>query len=83
MSDINFSIKVEHSNGKPANNVNVTVYDNANLGGGSDSGYTNSSGWVYLSIYCIGGSFPGKVYINGNEVGRQSFSDGSTGSYTI
>ena len=83
MATINFSIKVRDNRGNAVSSVNVTVYDDANIGGSSDSGYTDSDGWVYLSFYCIGGSFPGKVYVDGDEVGGQRFSDGSTGSYTI
>ncbi|MGK0136603.1 MAG: hypothetical protein ACI9DJ_000044 [Algoriphagus sp.] len=83
MANISFSIKVRYKNRNAAANVKVTVYDDANIGGSSDSGYTASDGWVFLSFYCLRGSFPGKVVIDGDEVGRQSFSDGSTGSYTI
>lgn len=83
MPTISFSIKVRDSRGNAVSNASVTVYDDANIGGSSDSGYTDSDGWVHLSFYCIRGSFPGKVYINGDEVGRRRFSDGSTGSFTI
>ncbi|MFT5884230.1 MAG: hypothetical protein ACI9IP_000685 [Arcticibacterium sp.] len=83
MDTISFSIKIRDKHRNPIPNVEVTVYDDANIGGSSDSGYTASDGWVFLSFYCIAGSFPGKVFVNGDQVGRQSFSDGSTGSYTI
>lgn len=81
MPNINFSIKVIDGNNQPVNNIEVSVFDNANIGGSYDSGYTNEDGWVYLSIHCFEYSFPGKVLIDGNKVGNQSFSDGDTASY--
>lgn len=83
MATINFSVKVIDGRGNAISNASVTVYDDANIGGSADSGYTDSDGWVNLSFYCIGGSFPGKVFINGNEVGNTRFSDGSSASFTI
>ncbi len=83
MPDKNFSIKVIDRKSRPVVNIEVSVYDNANIGGSYDSGYTDDDGWVYLSIHCFGYSFPGKVFIDGNEVGNQSFSDGDTASYYL
>jgi hypothetical protein len=83
MPDINFSIKVIDSSGRPISNVKVAVFDNANIGGSYDSDYTDDDGWVTLSIPCFGYSFPGKVFIDGEEVGSQTFSDGDSASYYL
>ncbi|MCB0457596.1 MAG: hypothetical protein R2776_07025 [Flavobacteriaceae bacterium] len=83
MSDISFSIKIVDDDGRGMSNIEVSVFDDAFLGTSYQSEYTDSDGWAFFSFYAVSGSFKGKVYVDGYEVGISNFYDGDTGSYSI
>lgn len=83
MTDITISIRVIDSGSNPRSNIEVHVTDYANIGGSSYSEYTDSDGWASFTFFCVSSSLKVEVYVDGNDMGKHTFYDGDTASYTI
>jgi hypothetical protein len=73
-----FSVKVVHSNGRPAGDVGVMI--DYGILNGHDEKRTDRDGWVEFHNH---GDRPGTIWVHGHEKGDHSLADGKTYSFTV
>lgn len=73
-----FSIRVLDSNGDPREGVGVQIYYDINFTG--DKKRTDEDGWVTFTNY---DHRPGEIWVDGEDMGHHSLSDGRTYSFTV
>jgi hypothetical protein len=73
-----FSVRVMHSNGRPAEDVGVMI--DYGILGGCDEKRTDSDGWVEFHNHS---EDPETIWVHGEKMGEHSLADGKTYSFTI
>lgn len=74
-----FSVRVVDDDGDPREGASVTVFYSGLLGG-HETQYTDEDGWTTFQNYEDRG---GEVFVEGENMGEHSLSDGRTYSFTI